>query len=188
MNKERTLFLTGICFAFLVSSCATYNSSVTGVEYGVATGTGGFGTRYTTHSWNEEPDEPLYFEGLAAVEKNRKYGYVDKTGKYVIEPKFDKGSDFSENLAGTEVNGKWGYIDKTGNFIIEPKFDKAEGFSEGLAGARVNGKWGYIDKTGKFVIEPKFDNATNFYRGKSYLMLNGNWVYIDKTGKVVSKE
>ncbi|EII8968940.1 WG repeat-containing protein, partial [Campylobacter coli] len=30
-----------------------------------------------------------FSEGLAKVELNRKYGFMDKNGKIVIEPKFD---------------------------------------------------------------------------------------------------
>lgn len=55
-----------------------------------------------------------------------KWGYIDKTGKYVIKPKFDFANDFVEGLAyinvgcsfdeeiGENTGGKWGYVDKKG--------------------------------------------------------------------------
>ncbi|ECH5021687.1 WG repeat-containing protein, partial [Campylobacter coli] len=51
------------------------------------------------------------------------WGFIDKSGKIVIEPKFDGVGNFSEGLAGVELNGKWGFIDKSGKIVIEPKFD-----------------------------------------------------------------
>jgi hypothetical protein len=50
--------------------------------------------------------------------KNGKYGYIDKTGKIVIKPQFDKAYDFSEGLASISLNGKWGFIDNTGKIAI----------------------------------------------------------------------
>ncbi len=67
-----------------------------------------------------------------------RYGYIDKTGHFVINPQFDFAWIFSEGLAavliGDEETGKWGYIDKTGHFVINPQFNfGAFNFSEGLS-------------------------------------------------------
>jgi hypothetical protein len=130
-----------------------------------------------------------FSEGLAKVELNGKYGYIDKTGNVVIQPQFDFANDFSEGLAAVRLKsgGKTGYIDKTGNFVIQPQFDWAESFSEGLAKVELNGKRGYIDKTGNFAIQPQFDFATSFSEGLAAVELNGKWGYIDKTGNFVIK-
>ena len=66
----------------------------------------------------------------------KKYGFIDKSGKMVIEPQFDGASDFSEGLAQVEKDGKWGFIDKSGKVVIEPQFDWVSDFSEGLAKVR----------------------------------------------------
>jgi len=67
-----------------------------------------------------------------------KYGYIDKTGKVVIEPQFfDEAWDFYEGLAMVKVGDKWGYIDKAGRMVVESKFDEAGIFSEGLAMVKV---------------------------------------------------
>jgi len=50
----------------------------------------------------------------------KKYGYIDKTGKIVIEPKFDNAWSFSEGLARVKIDDKDGYIDKTGKYVWEP--------------------------------------------------------------------
>ncbi len=105
-----------------------------------------------------------YSEGLAKiVTKDRKYGYIDKTGKIAIKPQFDGAEMFSEGLAAVNLGadktysgGKWGYIDKIGKIVIDFKFGHAEPFHGGLAlvGNTFLGTIGYIDKTGKYIWEP----------------------------------
>jgi hypothetical protein len=120
-----------------------------------------------------------------------KYGYVDKTGKVVIKPQFDKAGDFKESFAPACINKKCGYIDKTGKFVIKPMFDDAGNFSEGLAAIEINEKYGYIDKTGKFVIKPVFNYGYEFSEGLAYVnSLEGSTIsdeYINKAGKIVIK-
>lgn len=79
-------------------------------------------------------------EGMMAVKKNGKWGYMDKEGKQVIVPQFDDAHTFNEGMAAVSVKGKWGFVDKTGKQVTGPKFDYANAFSEGMAAVSVNGK------------------------------------------------
>lgn len=90
-----------------------------------------------------------------------KWGYIDKSGRVVIEPQFTRYGgghagwwEFTEGLAAVRIEGKWGYIDKSEQAVIEPQFDYAGPFRDGVARVEVAGKWGYIDKTGKYIWEP----------------------------------
>jgi hypothetical protein len=47
---------------------------------------------------------------LAGVLLNRKWGFIDKTGKEIVTPKYDKAWNFQEGLAWVELNGKDFYI------------------------------------------------------------------------------
>jgi len=151
-----------------------------------------------------------FSEGLAMVSINNKIGYIDKTGKVVIEPQFDGGFAFNDGLASVcikETNGitdgttdettngseyKYGYIDKTGKMVIKPQFQWSIKFSEGLAGVRrlnpddgTYGKWGFIDKTGKLVIDYQFDAVGDFGDGLVGVVKNDKLLFIDKNGSVV---
>jgi len=57
---------------------------------------------------------------LFPVEKEGKFGYIDKTGNVIIESQFDSAWDFSEGLARVSIEGKYGYIDDTGEYVISP--------------------------------------------------------------------
>ena len=57
------------------------------------------------------------------------WGYIDKTGAWVIEPRFGDALEFSEGLALARPynDWRWGYIDAAGEFVIEPEFFGAGG-------------------------------------------------------------
>ncbi len=111
--------------------------------------------------------------------------YIDKTGKVVLDTKYDRNWDFSEGLAVAmkEDNGKWGYIDKTGKFIIKPQFDSypsgyVYSFSDGLAMIKVRDKYGFINQAGKYVIEPKLLEARDFVEGLTAVIMEGPCAFI----------
>jgi hypothetical protein len=133
---------------------------------------------------------------LFPVEIDEKYGYIDKTGKIIIPPKFDHATDFSEGLAaiskGDAETGLMGYIDTKGNVVIKPKYEWGAPFKEGVAIARYKNQLILIDKTGKQLQKYEIDMAENgFAEGvaaKALVFKNRVGVFygfIDKTGKVV---
>src|SRR5262245_23050194 len=53
--------------------------------------------------------------GLATVYlEDKGCGFIDKTGKEIIEPQFEGATCFSEGLAGVHIKDKWGFIDNAG--------------------------------------------------------------------------
>lgn len=133
-------------------------------------------------------------EGLFVFRDDDRCGFMDKTGKIVIEPQYESAEVFSEGLAVVVVNGKYGYIDKTGKLVIEPRFSGANSFRMGLAPVEdENSKWGYIDKTGKMVIAPRFDAAGRFDSdGEAWVRIGdfetGKAGYIDLKGNFQETE
>ena len=55
--------------------------------------------------------------GLYPLIKDGKFGYIDRSCNFVINPQFDVAWDFSEGLAMVEIGEKRTYIDKTGRDI-----------------------------------------------------------------------
>lgn len=102
----------------------------------------------------------------------RKWGYIDKTGAWIVEPKFDEAYPFSDNMAKIQSDGKYGFIDTKGALVIEPKFDDARNFHDGLAAVKINDKWGFIDKKGTYAIEPKYNKTDDFKEGEAYVLTN----------------
>ena len=127
----------------------------------------------------------FFKEGLAPVEADGKWGYIDKEGKEVVSPKYELSRDFSEGLAMVYADGKYVYIDKEGKEVLSPKYERAYDFSEGLARVEADGKYGYIDKEGKEVLSPKYEDAGGFSEGLAAVKVDGKWGYIDKEGKEI---
>lgn len=147
-----------------------------------------------------------FSEGLAAVRINGRFGFIDKTGKVVIQPRFlmvdgwppvysryhlyYSYRGFSEGLAAASV-GEYpdiyhGCIDHTGNYVIQPKYVIMGTFSEGLAPFLRDDKWGYMDKRGVEVIPPRYREAGSFSNGIAVVTKDNNRaVYIDKTGRII---
>jgi predicted DNA-binding WGR domain protein len=78
-------------------------------------------------------DVESFYEGMAAVKINRKWGYINKKGQLIIKPVFDRTWRFSDGLAAVVSKGKHGYINKAGKIVIKPVFKEAYPFSNGLA-------------------------------------------------------
>lgn len=155
-----------------------------------------------------------FSEGLAAVAllpseeggvtSASAYGFIDKTGKMVVAPRYEDAEPFSEGLAAVKHKGAWGYIDKTGKMAVPAQFDAAGPFSEGLAQIQIGSKMGYVDRTGRMAIEPRFEPDTQqedpdekveltgkFVAGLACVRhavgpeANGGWGFIDKRGAFV---
>ncbi|WP_246838114.1 WG repeat-containing protein [Leptospira mayottensis] len=160
-----------------------------------------------------------FCDGLAIVRKggSKKYhsqlgtyleggllGYMNTTGKVVIEPKFSDASCFSDGLAYVETsNGEKGYIDKTGKMRItfkklhevDASYGYSENFSDGLVFADYEDdqgrKRGFIDKSGKLIIDLTMNRdyqwVGSFSEGLAVVYTkdpNRRILFIDKTGKV----
>lgn len=79
------------------------------------------------------------------------WGYIDKTGKIIVDLKYEEASEFRDGMAKVKENGKYGYIDKTGKMIIAAKYADGYYFKNGYAEVKEtsDGKRFYIDKTGR---------------------------------------
>lgn len=162
---------------------------------------------FTFGEWNST--------GLIAVCLKGKIGYIDRTGKVIISPKYETKSYslFSnDGLAMVSLNGKIGYINTKDEIIIPFKYDFASSFDKnGLACVNIGGKltvdsendtisilkggWGCINKKGEEVIPLKYDMKASPTGSGQYpmgftngLIAVGNgskWGFMDVYGKLV---
>lgn len=120
-----------------------------------------------------------FSEGLGIIEvKGQKWGFIDSTGKVVIEPQFDGTGYFSGGIAWARTReGTIGFINKKGEWVIRPMFQSAKDFDleSGLAMVKINAKWRYVNTKGEIFY---FDETE-----KTYVFLNGLAIG-KKNGKV----
>tara|TARA_R110002096_G_scaffold106798_5_gene234606 strand:- start:2399 stop:3616 length:1218 start_codon:yes stop_codon:yes gene_type:complete len=123
-------------------------------------------------------------EELAPVQTRQGWGFVDRSGKLVVMPRFKDVRWFGE--AGSPASdefGLWGYIDRNGVWQIEPKYELATSHEGGFAIVRLNRKYGVIDRRGQLVIEAKYQQIRSFDDGKWQAQLGGKrgWLATDGT-------
>jgi hypothetical protein len=110
------------------------------------------------------------FRGLPAlfpIQLQGKWGFIDRTGKVVVSPRFKHAGDFRERRASVQVGDKFGFVDETGKVVIPPQFDRVEDFAGGLARVQVGVKWGFVDPSGKIAVSPRFTAAGKFSEGRA---------------------
>lgn len=91
-----------------------------------------------------------YSEGLAAVKKDGKWGYVDPRHQIVVTPEYDGAFSFSGGLAAVNKDKKWGYIDAHGKPVIPLQYAGARVFRDGVAEVTDDGQtWFEIGPDGK---------------------------------------
>ncbi|MBN2223072.1 MAG: WG repeat-containing protein [Deltaproteobacteria bacterium] len=175
-----------------------------GNKWGFINKTGAHVTGPKTDATPTEDPEDLPSEGMTRVrisadtgsemgnpyDAGYRYGYIDETGKSVIEPHFYNAGHFSEGLAPVCTGEKWGYIDRTGAVVITPSFYWADEFSDGMAVVTTEeggSGWSYIDRTGTLIIDPyKYEEVQKFSEGLAAVSPgHGKWGYIDKKGAPV---
>ena len=89
-----------------------------------------------------------FTDGLARVEKDGKWGYIDRKGTVVIDLIYDFVGYFHEGLVGVKKDGKYGFLDREGNVVIELIYDDVTDFSDDIAEVELDGEWFYIDRQG----------------------------------------
>jgi hypothetical protein len=129
--------------------------------------------------------------GMAAVKKGGKWGFINRTGKLVIPCVYAEVGDFEEEVAAAKdaSSAKYGFITIAGKTAIPFMFDDVNSetlfgppgcFSEGKAAIRQGNSYGFIDKTGKLVISADYEYASPFVDNRSTV-----WVRL-VSGKVKS--
>ncbi len=135
--------------------------------------------------WQKLLSYHAFSGGMAVLEKDGKFGFIDRSGETVITTEFDSVDSFSEGLAAVRTGRKWGFIDTSGQTVIDPQFEQAGSFSQKLAPVKVNGIWGYIDPSGGIAIDAKFDYAYAFAQGLAPVTVADTKGYIDQAGDYV---
>lgn len=170
------------------------------------------GKQVTDYIYDEAAD---FSEGLAWVSNETTHGFIDKSGKLVIdgtkyysEELGELNYTFHEGLccvaktvtsAEGDVTVKWGYIDKTGQEVIPCKWDQAKPFSQGRAAVAVNRDdldalypvaYSYLNRQGEDVITmPAGKECGNFSEGLASVTTDGQkFGFVDTTGHQVIAE
>ena len=145
-----------------------------------------------------------FSEGMAAVGKNDKWGYINHKGEEVIPCQYDnyyeygEGNEkskmsfcashpFSEGVAVVRLNEKWGVIDNKGNAIVEyGKYESIDDCHDGMLLAQNEGKRYMLNKNGEIAFDISgYEECKSFSEGLCEVKKDGKYGYIDTNGNLV---
>jgi len=128
-------------------------------------------------------------EGRAPAKQGDKWGYVDRSGEFVIPPRFDWASHLQGPVAQVKMGGKWGLIDRDGKMLIAPQLDRIEPRShpdDRYLAFRRGDKWGFLSIDGRIILEARYDKVYRISEGLANVKKSDKKGYIDvATGRFV---
>ena len=128
-------------------------------------------------------------ENRALIEKNEKYGYINRFGeeiipvKFLVFPNISQFSSFKNGHVRIKKGDLFGLIDSLGQQIFPALFENIGDFGELTPITKGKG-WGYADKNVKLHITYQFDYAFPFENGRAIVVkdnlygiinLDGSW-------------
>ena len=140
----------------------------------------------------------LFSEGLLAIEKNSRFGYIDTKGNKVIDYYFDEAYAFNGKYAIIVRNNLYNIIDKKG--ITQLKDDADYLYFDNETGHLwfvKNNLLGLMKTNGDILIEAQYElsvpkvfsssleSFTFFQEGLARVAKNGKLGYIDTKGKTI---
>ena len=144
-------------------------------------------------------------DGLIPASRGSRWGFMDRDGKWLIDPGFDFVMPFRKGLAAVGLSDdpqedyssidRWGVIDIQGRWVLEPELSGI-GFPEGtLIPARLHARWGLLDRDGQWRVPPihakedgwlelsLFEQPAGEGLQRMGVYANHRWVMIDRQGR-----
>ena len=158
---------------------------------------------------NQQGEEviPLEFENcfnflphgeFTVYKLNAKWGFLDRSGKRVTEPRFDYALPAEYGASLVKESSKWYVVNLSQEGICvvsQDSFEMGDRFNEGLAAVQNDDLWGYVNTKGEMVIPFQFTDAQRFYEGLAAVYVGGyvgdegptggGYGYINPSGELV---
>ncbi len=125
---------------------------------------------------------------LFPIREGGKLGFIDRSGKVVVAPRYDAVGEESEGLIRVTVDAKSGYIDSSGKLVIAPEYDSAGEFRDGRAVVRIESQYSLIDPTGKRIADIPYRVLGEFHQGLLRVQKAGRptaYGFVDRDGRMV---
>ncbi len=156
-----------------------------------------FGENRNNYIYITETGEPAFsrkfssvsdfFNGVAIVSRNKKYGVIDINGNTLIPLIYNSVQRLPKSgnyVAYTTKNKGMVLYNKRFEIILQrAKYTEIHDFNEGYAAVKAGGLWGYIDSTGRQIVKPTFRKAYEFRNGLAKVSTADMWTYVNKYGE-----
>ena len=132
-----------------------------------------------------------FVNGLAIVELNDKWNFIDTNCNFLSKQWFDCVYNFDKNgFARVRLNNKYNLIDVNGKLVYQQWFDWIDNFNEyGISIVVLNKQCNLIGVNGNLLSQQWFDWIDNFDEyGIAKVRLNNKYNFINVNGNLFSKQ
>ncbi len=86
-----------------------------------------------------------FVDDYAAFKRGDLWGFVDTTGKVIIEPQYEDAKSFSNDLGAVMVGGIWQLIGPDNEIVVEETFEDVDYLNDkGICFVKADGYWSYL--------------------------------------------
>lgn len=128
--------------------------------------------------------------GLAKVQLNQRWGYINTELREIIPPVYEQATDFVDNLAVVRLDGLWRIINHTGQTVADNlPYYEIGAFEHGIAIIRTEeGLEGAINSSGKVILEPIYDGVQSAFDNPDfvYVFHQGRYALFNRDGKALT--
>ena len=125
-------------------------------------------------------------EGRYPARKNGKWGFINESGIWVIQPQFEEVDAFSESIASFRKGTSWGLITTDGRVIQDPKWMEVKKFENGLAVVKSEDNSLYVlNQAGSLVSPTGFEKVCRLKDGFLLVEVGGKKGIIEPNGNIL---
>ena len=104
-------------------------------------------------------DVRAFHQGWAPAQLNGLWGYIDKSGDWIISPNFIKAQPIENGVGRVRfTNGLMGLINTQKDTLIQPQFDDISAQQDNLFVTRLRNKKGIIVSEGNVIVDNVYDD------------------------------
>ena len=126
--------------------------------------------------------------GMFAVMKDQKRGYIDTNGEIAVPLVWDSTMEFSKDgkaFVYSQADGYWSEIDKTGKVLRNKLGNPVTLTADQAEGVWIPFKNWYTDNTGKAALIGEWDRGYDFYSEYAVVSKDGKCGLIDRKGNYI---
>ena len=127
-----------------------------------------------------------FVDDLSAVQREGKWGFVNKLGQEVVPCRYDSVTDFDDQISLVRLGGMYGFININGEETTPLKYRDAYPMLNGLASVCDDeDHWGAVNKAGIEVIPCMFSGIGKCSEGLVSVYAADDILFLDTEGRTV---
>lgn len=127
-------------------------------------------------------------DGVIAVKVGDTWGYMDKDGEWIVEPRYHEAGMFRHGYAAVAINGVCGLVDKNGTEHLDEEIEEIDHFSDDRLFVKKYGRWGVLNNNLALVVRYQYDEYRAYHSGNAFVKRQDLWTLIGKDGSERGKQ